>query len=80
MSQASTPKCKKFYEGTSGTIKSPNYPLHYPHLTDCRWTFTVKPGSKVRLLFAFFETQEGADFVSVSGKFVSFKKIFFFII
>jgi hypothetical protein len=66
MPQASTPKCKKFYEGTSGTIKSPNYPLHYPHLTDCRWTITVKPGSKVRLLFAFFETQEGADFVSVS--------------
>ncbi|EFX72252.1 hypothetical protein DAPPUDRAFT_59268, partial [Daphnia pulex] len=49
----------------SGTIKSPNYPMPYPHLTDCRWTIRVKPGSKVRLLFAFFETQQGVDFISV---------------
>lgn len=61
----STPKCKKHFEGTSGTIKSPNYPSHYSHLTDCRWSISLTPGSKVRLLFAFFETQDGADFVSV---------------
>lgn len=40
----------------------------YPHLTDCRWIITVKPESKVRLLFAFLETQEGADFISVKYK------------
>jgi hypothetical protein len=35
--------------------------MRYPHLTDCRWTIGVKPGSKVRLLFAFFEMQEGSN-------------------
>ncbi|EFX72247.1 hypothetical protein DAPPUDRAFT_227615 [Daphnia pulex] len=65
VSKISSSKCKYYYEGTSGTIKSPNYPMLYPHLTDCRWTINVKPGSKVRLLFAFFETQEGSDFLSV---------------
>ncbi|XP_046456998.1 uncharacterized protein LOC124204036 isoform X2 [Daphnia pulex] len=65
VSKISSSKCKYYYEGTSGTIKSPNYPMLYPHLTDCRWTISVKPGSKVRLLFAFFETQEGSDFLSV---------------
>ncbi|XP_046648599.1 tolloid-like protein 2 isoform X1 [Daphnia pulicaria] len=65
VSKISTPQCKNYLEGTSGTIKSPNYPKVYPNLTDCRWTISVTPGSKVRLLFAFFETQEGADFISV---------------
>ncbi|XP_046459698.1 cubilin-like [Daphnia pulex] len=59
----STPQCKNYLEGTSGTIKSPNYPMPYPHLTDCRWTISVKPASKV--FFSFFETQQGADFISV---------------
>lgn len=64
--QISSAKCKHYHQGTSGTIKSPNYPMLYPHLTDCRWTISVKPGSQVRLLFAFFETQGGVDFMSVS--------------
>jgi hypothetical protein len=66
--QISTPQCKNHLEETTGTIKSPNYPMLYPHLTDCRWIITVKPESKVRLLFAFLETQEGADFISVKYK------------
>jgi hypothetical protein len=65
--QISTPQCRHSFEESNGIIKSPNYPLVYPNATDCRWSINVEPSLKVRLLFAFFETQEGADFLYVSG-------------
>ncbi|XP_046637860.1 uncharacterized protein LOC124316144 isoform X2 [Daphnia pulicaria] len=62
----STPECKHDLNGANGIIKSPNYPVQvYPDLTDCRWNITVKAGSKVRLLFAYFETQAEMDFLYV---------------
>ncbi|XP_046458939.1 enteropeptidase-like [Daphnia pulex] len=66
VSKISTPECKYDLNGANGIIKSPNYPVQvYPDLTDCRWNITVKAGSKVRLLFAYFETQAGMDFLYV---------------
>ncbi|XP_046645173.1 CUB and sushi domain-containing protein 3-like isoform X1 [Daphnia pulicaria] len=65
VSKISTPQCNHKFEEPNGIIKSPNYPLLYPNVTDCRWSIEVDPSSKVRLLFAFFETQEGADFLYV---------------
>jgi hypothetical protein len=52
-------------EGSSRTIKSPNYPTSYPNLFDYRWNIVTEPGTKVRLLFAIFENQEMFDFVLV---------------
>jgi cubilin len=52
--------------GSSGTIASANYPSTYPNSHDYRWHIVTEPGTKVQLLFAFFKTQEGFDFVFVS--------------
>nr|CAH0102785.1 unnamed protein product [Daphnia galeata] len=49
--------------GSSGTIESANYPSTYPNSHDYRWHIVTEPGTKVQLLFAFFKTQEGFDFV-----------------
>nr|CAH0107914.1 unnamed protein product [Daphnia galeata] len=52
--------------GMIGTIKSPNYPASsYPNSSDYRWKIVTNPKTSIRLLFAFFETQEKFDFVSV---------------
>ena len=51
--------------GMVGTIKSPNYPASYSNSSDYRWKIVTKPNTSIRLLFAFFETQEKFDFVSV---------------
>ena len=54
--------------GMIGTIKSPNYPVSsYPNSSDYRWKIVTQPNTSIRLLFAFFETQEKFDFVSVSN-------------
>ncbi|XP_032784265.2 cubilin-like [Daphnia magna] len=50
---------------TSGTIKSPNYPAPYPNLADFRWNIVTAPHTKINLLFALLETQEGFDFLYV---------------
>jgi hypothetical protein len=64
--QISTPECKHDLNGANGIIQSPNYPVQvYPDLSDCRWSITVKPGAKVRLLFAYFKTQAEMDFLYV---------------
>ncbi|KAK4009919.1 hypothetical protein OUZ56_019062 [Daphnia magna] len=65
VSRISTPQCNHTFDGSNGIIKSPNYPLVYSHLSDCRWNIDVKSGLKIRLLFAFFETQDQADFLYV---------------
>lgn len=70
--QKYTPHCNNLFEENTGTIKSPNYPILYPNSIDCRWSIKVEPGSKVRLLFAFFETQTNADFLFVSIQITTF--------
>jgi cubilin len=52
--------------GSSGTIASANYPSTYPNSHDYRWHIVTEPGTKVQMVFAFFKTQEGFDFVFVS--------------
>lgn len=70
--QKSTPHCNNHFEENTGTIKSPNYPTFYPNSVDCRWNIKVEPGSKVRLLFALFETQADADYLYVSNQMTTF--------
>ncbi|XP_046654239.1 uncharacterized protein LOC124345136 isoform X4 [Daphnia pulicaria] len=54
---------KEIIVGSSGTIESPNYPAAYPNSYDYRWNIVTSPGTKIRLLFAFFKTQEKFDSV-----------------
>lgn len=63
--QLSSSSCTFELTGSSGTIKSPLYPNSYPHLSDCRWKIVTPAGTKIRLLFALFETQEERDYVFV---------------
>ncbi len=56
---------KEIIVESSGTIESPNYPAAYPNSYDYRWNIVTSPGTKIRLLFAFFKTQEKFDFVTV---------------
>ncbi|KAK4011020.1 hypothetical protein OUZ56_020140 [Daphnia magna] len=77
VSRISTPQCNHTFDGSNGIIKSPNYPLVYSHLSDCRWNIDVKPGLKIRLLFAFFETQDQADFLYVYDGSTVYSKLLF---
>lgn len=53
--------------GSSGTIKSPYFPvLPYEGNSDFRWNIHADSNSTIRLLFAFFDTQEGSDYIYVS--------------
>ncbi|XP_045028181.1 LOW QUALITY PROTEIN: deleted in malignant brain tumors 1 protein [Daphnia magna] len=52
--------------GSSGTIKSPYFPvLPYEGNSDFRWNIHADSNSTIRLLFAFFDTQEGSDYIYV---------------
>jgi len=54
----------------AGAIKTPNYPLvPYPNLADCRWSIKVDEGSKIRIVFASFQSEDKHDFVYVINKF-----------
>ncbi|KAI9558831.1 hypothetical protein GHT06_015620 [Daphnia sinensis] len=77
VSRISTPQCNHTFDGSSGIIKSPNYPLVYSHLSDCRWNIDVKPGLNIRLLFGFFETQDQADFLYVYDGPTVYSKLLF---
>lgn len=53
--------------GSSGTIKSPYFPtLPYESNSDYRWNIFTNSNSTIRLHFAFFDTQEGFDYIYVS--------------
>ena len=60
-----TPECWTQLNETNGTISSPDYPRKYPDKVDCRWQITAEPGSRIRLLFAFFDLENNFDFLQV---------------
>jgi cubilin len=47
-----------------GTFSSPNYPMPYPHNTDCQWTIVVEYGNIIELTFEDFdfETSENCHY------------------
>jgi hypothetical protein len=47
--------------GTSGYIKSPNFPHNYSNELDCSTVISVEQGKLVQLIFYAFETELGAD-------------------
>ena len=69
--QIVTPHCnKEQLTESSGAINSPNYSAVYPKSSDYHWTIKTAPGTFIRLLFAFFQTQENRDFVYVTFYFI----------
>ncbi len=49
-------------------IRSPNYPLSYPHnlqTEPCQWTVTALPAGRLQCNFTDFDTEEDYDVVSV---------------
>ena len=51
----------------NGTIMSPNYPGKYPTDEIHTYRIRVQPHFIVRLIFDYFDTEEGYDFVDVSN-------------
>lgn len=47
-------------EGGSGTIQTPNYPLHYPVDKVCAWVVKTQPGDKVMLTFETFALEDNS--------------------
>ncbi|XP_017783006.1 PREDICTED: cubilin-like [Nicrophorus vespilloides] len=50
--------CGGQYFTSSGVIKSPYYPEHYPSNRDCTWIVTVPAGQQVMLNVTFFEIEQ----------------------
>lgn len=69
--QISSPLCKNGLVESSSTITSPNYPAPYPKSSDCKRVITSAPGTKIQLVFAFFQTQLDGDFVYVTPHLLS---------
>ncbi|EDV28197.1 uncharacterized protein TRIADDRAFT_53561 [Trichoplax adhaerens] len=44
--------CGGSFNGSYGTIQSPNYPNQYPARRDCRWVITGPPGQTISLKFS----------------------------
>ncbi|XP_053323004.1 cubilin [Spea bombifrons] len=56
--EASTEECGGDYTGTTGTLRSPNYPNLYPHNRVCEWRITVPEGRLVTLTFNDLKLQD----------------------
>ena len=57
------------FSSSSGTIRSPQYPLNYPSSMQCTWIITVPYGKKAELSFTSVSTEGGIcssnDYVQV---------------
>ena len=65
------PECGgRITEQTHGTIQSPNYPGHYPHNRDCRWTIFASYGKRIQFHFATLNIEHhpncSADYLKVT--------------
>jgi len=50
-----------WYSAKSGTIYSPNYPLHYGINEDCKWRIIAPYGQKVLIYFTLLELEYYSD-------------------
>ncbi|CAG2206980.1 CUBN [Mytilus edulis] len=57
--------CGGIFGGTVGSFTSPYYPSKYCNNHYCHYTITVEEGSKVKLNFTYFNTEQGQDYVMV---------------
>ncbi|CAG2069166.1 unnamed protein product, partial [Timema podura] len=55
-----------YYTANSGdVVESPNYPLKYGPLADCKWTLEGPEGHNILLQFQEFETEKSFDTVQI---------------
>uniref|UniRef100_A0A0N4ZHL5 Fibropellin-1 n=1 Tax=Parastrongyloides trichosuri TaxID=131310 RepID=A0A0N4ZHL5_PARTI len=57
--------CLKYYNQTSGVIKTPNYPSNYRANSNCKWVIQVPESFIIHLTFEDFDTEENTDLVSI---------------
>lgn len=55
--------CEFTYYTELGIIRSPNYPLEYPHDRDCTWKIQVPSGRQIELNFTDFEVERSTGCV-----------------
>lgn len=55
------PGCGGHLHGSTGEIKSPNFPKEYFHNSKCIWTITVQEGKSLRLNFVQFSIEGDAN-------------------
>lgn len=55
------PGCGGHLYGSTGEIKSPNFPKEYFHNSKCIWTITVQEGKSLRLNFVQFSVEGDAN-------------------
>ncbi|KAM4705286.1 LOW QUALITY PROTEIN: cubilin [Rhinophrynus dorsalis] len=58
---ASIEECGGDYAGSTGTLRSPNYPNLYPHNRVCEWRITVPVGRRVTLTINDLRLQDQQD-------------------
>uniref|UniRef100_A0A8C5PBH1 Cubilin n=1 Tax=Leptobrachium leishanense TaxID=445787 RepID=A0A8C5PBH1_9ANUR len=70
---ASTEECGGDYTGSSGILRSPNYPNIYPHNRVCEWRITVPLGRRVTLTINDLRLQDtqncDSDYITVYNGF-----------
>ena len=55
------PGCGEHLHGSSGDVKSPNFPNQYFHNSKCIWTISVPEGKSVQLRFVEFKVEGDRD-------------------
>ncbi|XP_021339749.1 cubilin-like, partial [Mizuhopecten yessoensis] len=50
--------CGGDFTAERGSFMSPGYPNTYPRSTECVWTFTVSPGSRIMVSFSVFSLED----------------------
>ena len=60
-------QCSYQFQGNSGDLRSPNFPLSYPNNIDCDWIIHVDVGEQIQLRFNVFSLEErpNTDYVRV---------------
>jgi hypothetical protein len=57
--------CGGYYNEPNGVIASPKYPDPYGYNETCEYVIQLAKGNRVALNFLYFETESGADYVTV---------------
>nr|CAD7258136.1 unnamed protein product [Timema shepardi] len=57
--------CHHYTANSGDVVESPNYPLKYGPLADCKWTLEGPEGHNILLQFQEFETEKSFDTVQI---------------
>ncbi|OON19634.1 CUB domain protein, partial [Opisthorchis viverrini] len=58
-------ECNYILDDVTGTIKSPNFPVEYPHHTNCSWRIKAPQNCTVKLNFSHFSLEYRHDNLTI---------------